>query len=92
MINPFIDKLLMGIEGALASFLNSALGFSPTLFLALPEMFIYWTEFISPNLYMRPFPSVETFACQTTCIYVWIEEKHKIIDVPFPLPIFVQIS
>jgi hypothetical protein len=54
MINQFIDKLLMGIEGALASFLNSALGFSPTLFLALPESFIYWTELISPNLYMRP--------------------------------------
>jgi len=34
-------------EGALASFLNSALGFSPTLFLALPESFSYWTEFFS---------------------------------------------
>jgi hypothetical protein len=28
-INQFIDNLLMGFEGALASFLNSALGFSP---------------------------------------------------------------
>jgi hypothetical protein len=28
-------------EGALASFLNSALGFSPTLFLQLPKSFIF---------------------------------------------------
>jgi uncharacterized membrane protein YeaQ/YmgE (transglycosylase-associated protein family) len=27
----FIDNMLLGIEGALASFLNSALGFSPSL-------------------------------------------------------------
>ena len=36
----------MGIEGALASFLNSALGFSPTLFLQLPESYILtWLQF-----------------------------------------------
>ena len=41
MINQFIDKLLMGIEGALASFFHSALGFSPTLFLDLPKFIIF---------------------------------------------------
>jgi hypothetical protein len=30
----------LGIEGALASFFHSALGFSPTLFLGLPIMYI----------------------------------------------------
>jgi hypothetical protein len=36
-----IDNMLLGIEGALASFLNSALGFSPTLFLQLPKFIIF---------------------------------------------------
>jgi len=40
-INQFIDNLLNGIEGALASFFNSALGFSPTLFLDLPKQIIF---------------------------------------------------
>jgi len=37
----FIDNMLLGIEGALASFLNSALGFSPTLFLQLPRSYVF---------------------------------------------------
>jgi hypothetical protein len=40
-INQFIDNLLIGIEGALASFFHSALGFSPTLFLDLPKFIIF---------------------------------------------------
>jgi len=49
------DNLLSGIEGALASFFHSALGFSPTLFLALPESCIPCMKFTSPKQYMRPF-------------------------------------
>jgi len=37
MINPFIDELLMGIEGALASFFHSALGL-PYAVLAIVEI------------------------------------------------------
>ena len=50
----FIDNMLLGIEGALASFLNSALGFSPTLFLQLPRSCIPCMKFTSPKLYIRP--------------------------------------
>jgi len=45
----FIDNMLLGIEGALASFLNSALGFSPTLFLQLPRLTIIF--FVIPGEY-----------------------------------------
>ena len=38
--------MLLDIEGALASFLNLALGFSPTLFLQLPRSYILaWFQF-----------------------------------------------
>ena len=45
---------LMLYEGALASFLNSALDFSPTLFLGLPKSSIPCMKFTSPKLYIRP--------------------------------------
>ncbi|ETR73281.1 MAG: hypothetical protein OMM_07036 [Candidatus Magnetoglobus multicellularis str. Araruama] len=37
-----------------AAFLNSALGFSPTLFLQLPRSCIPCMKFTSPKLYIRP--------------------------------------
>ena len=52
------DVLPMIPEGALASFFHSALGFSPTLFLALPESCIPWTEF---------FPLTCSYARSFTC-------------------------
>jgi hypothetical protein len=59
LINFEIDKQLinnelLGIEGALASFLNSALGFSPTLFLQLSRSCIPCMKFTSPELDIRP--------------------------------------
>ena len=48
------NSVPMLYEGALASFLNSALGFSPTLFLQLPRSSFSCKKFISPKLYIRP--------------------------------------
>jgi len=49
MIFPIPDSVPMLYEGALASFLNSALGFSPTLFLGLPKSSIPCMKFTSLN-------------------------------------------
>jgi hypothetical protein len=61
------DRLLipnsvpMLYEGALASFLNSALGFSPTLFLQLSKLSIPCMKFNSPKLYIRPLLMLSRF-------------------------------